>query len=193
VKESAVLGAAASFLLGALKANWQAEMNGQTSPVDLLLKGQPRLAQGEDLALREAYRTVVDLQQRNASRLLGPVLNREKDPYFVKVSIPAHWQRGGLSLDPSYVLRDRRDTALLLLRDMHDFVSERGSVHVPSHALIFQTYRNVCGGIFHFLIPSFNVTRVGQRFSGAHSWFRFSLEGARKIVNGHVWICPKDD
>jgi hypothetical protein len=192
VKEGAVIGSLSSFLLTALQPNWRARMNGRALPPSLLLQGVAPVWHAENPELRDAYRMVIDIQQHYASRRLTPVLDREKDPYFVRVSIPALWQRGGISLEPSYVLRDRRDTALLIFEKMHDFVSEKGSVHVPSHSLVFQTQRNACGGVFHILVPSFNVTRTNRRFSGAHAWYRFSFEGTRKVVNGFVWICPSE-
>jgi len=190
--EGKVLGAISSFLLNLTQPDWFAKMNGRLMPTDLLVEGLRSEWQAQNLGLREQYTTRIESLQTSARRRLNPTLEKERDPFYIRISIPASWQKGGLSLQPGFVLRNRRDTALMIFDENHDFMSERGRIHIPSQSLVFQTRRNGCGGVFHFLMPFYSVSKVKSRFSGNHWWHRFNLEGKRKTVNGLAWICPRE-
>ncbi len=190
--EGMELGSLSSFLLTSLSPGWHSKMNGRVMPSDLVLEGVRPVAQPEDLNLRDTYKTIVGGQQKQAYKKLSFTLKKEKNNSYVRVSIPALWQKGSLGVDLSYVLRARLDATLLIFEEKHDFSGETGLIRIPSQAVVFQTDRNDCGGVFHFLMPSHSITQNGNRFTGVRWRHRFDFEGTRKTSGGFTWICPRE-
>jgi len=190
--EGMSLGSLSSFVLSSLQPGWFTKMNGKVMPSDLVLEGIRPEPQADDRVLRDAYREIVAEQQKQAHHRINSSLDKEKDKDYVRVSIPARWQKGELSIDLSYVLRYRLDTTLLIFDNANDFKGERGSIHIPGKSIVFQSRRNGCGSVFHFLMPVTAITQDGKHFEGRNWWHRFSFDGIRKTVNGFTWLCPRE-
>lgn len=193
--EGAELGSLASFLLSRMRPGWQGEMNGSLMPVDLLLQDQDPVLQASDPLLLDEYRIAVAEQQRKAARRLEPVLSRDRDPAYTRVSVPATWIRSELGVEESYVLRSEKERAFFFLARGKDFSGEYGKIRMPSRIALHQG-PNPCGGNgLYFLMPSGSISSeqpIGNSriFKGSYWGQSFRLRGTAVSFRGHSWVCP---
>ncbi|HEY8280057.1 MAG TPA: hypothetical protein VIH99_10555 [Bdellovibrionota bacterium] len=190
--EGTLLGSLASFLLNERLENWFARMDGFLMTSDLAVADIPPLAQPENQELIAAYRRDTEWRNERIRQLLAPELAKLENPAFVRVSVPASWQKGNLAHEASYVLRRQRDLTVLVLGRRHRFQGEQGEINLPGKTLALQTSHNECGGMFYFFLPKSAVERHGHEFSAQFQGRSLRFHGDAKSILGYTWLCPRE-